>query len=546
MRLRTQLLLLQVAIVLVTVVGTGLVASGLQEQQLRNAYRERMIAVSQSIARLPTIIDAFDDPDPSQTIQPIAEVLRKASDLTYIVVTDKHGIRYSHPNPEEIGQHVSTDPTSVLEGTPYYGTQTGTLGTTWRVKLPIFGHDESVIGIVSVGILESELRSEYLGNSLLLFLTIGGATVFGVVGAAWVSAVIRKRIHGLEPEEIVRLLEARDAMLHGVREGIVAVDDAGRIALVNDAAAGLLDIDPTHEVLGRPAADVLDAELMRVVTDPTAEQRLILSGERVLLVRRDVATIDHRPVGTLLILRDNTELHALLRDLDGAQDLADGLRAQAHEFANKLHVISGLLELGHTEEVVSFIERVGNGGTLSSVTGSTGIKDLEVAALILVKQTRARELGTTIVIDPLSQLDGPVTQSLRNDLFTVLGNLLDNALEACASDGLVTMLITTVPHGSHGEEVVVTVTDNGPGIPPSLRQRVFQPGYSSKRTPRGKLSTGRGIGLALVKRVVERHGGSVTIDDAIGRGTRFTVRLPIMTENGKRDPSPSSVTVSST
>lgn len=545
MRLRTQLLLLQVAIVLVTVVGTGLVASGLQEQQLRNAYRERMIAVSQSIASLPTIIDAFDDPDPSEAIQPIAEVLRKASDLTYIVVTDKHGIRYSHPNPEEIGQHVSTDPTSVLQGKPYYGTQTGTLGTTWRVKLPIFGHDGTVIGIVSVGILESELRSEYLGNSLLLFLTIGGATVFGVVGAAWISSLIRKRIHGLEPEEIARLLEARDAMLHGVREGIVAVDDGGRIALVNDAAAGLLDIEPSREVLGRPATEVLDPELMRVVTDPATEQRLVLSGERVLLVRRDVATIDDRPVGTLLILRDNTELHALLRDLDGAQDLADGLRAQAHEFANKLHVISGLLELGHTEEVVSFIARVGNGGTLSSVTGSTGVKDLEIAALILVKQAKARELGTSIIVDPSSQLDVPITQQLRNDLFTVLGNLLDNALEACAPDGVIEMSITTLPEGPHGEEIVVVVMDDGPGVPPSLRQRIFQPGYSSKRTSRGKLSTGRGIGLTLVKRVVERHGGTVTIDGADERGARFTVRLPILTENASKEGSSSVAVVAS-
>lgn len=526
MKLRTQLLLLQLVIVLVTVIGTGLVASGLQEQQLRDAYRERMIAVSQSIAQLPAIINAFDDDDPSATIQPIAEVLRRASNLTYIVVTDKFGIRYSHPNPDEIGKHVSTDPTSVLAGHPYYGTQTGTLGTTWRVKLPIFGSEDDVVGIVSVGILESEVQGEYLGNSWLLFLTIGGATIFGVIGAAWVSSVIRKRIHGLEPEEIVRLLEAREAILHGVREGIVAVDATGNVALVNDAAANLLSLEQGRDVIGLPARDVLDPELMNVVSDSTIEQQLVLSGERVLLVRRDLATIDNQPVGTLLILRDNTELHAVLRDLDGAQDLADGLRAQAHEFANKLHVISGLLELGRTEEVISFIERVGNGGTLESVTGSTGIRDLEIAALILVKQTRARELGTTITLDPASQLDGSTIKALRNDLLTVLGNLLDNALEACASDGIVTVsIITTSPNPQHAE-IVITVTDNGPGIPELLRERIFQSGFSSKKTSHRKLATGRGIGLALVKRVVDRRGGTVLIDDAAECGTRFTVRLP--------------------
>jgi two-component system CitB family sensor kinase len=231
-------------------------------------------------------------------------------------------------------------------------------------------------------------------------------------------------------------------------------------------------------------------------------------------------------------LRDNTELHAVLRDLDGAQDLADGLRAQAHEFANKLHVISGLLELGHTDEVVAFIERAGNGGTLTSVTGSTGIKDLEVAALILVKQTRARELGTTTVVDPASTLDGPAIATLRNDLLTVIGNLLDNAIEACTSDGRVTLSIMMDSQGPERENVVVVVTDNGPGIAPELRQRVFEPGFSSKSASPTTFSTGRGIGLALVKRVVERHGGTVRVEDAADRGTRFTVRLPLATGQG--------------
>lgn len=540
MTLRTQLLLLQVAIVLVTVIGTGVVASWLQEQQLRDSYRERMVAVAQSIATLPVIVDAFDDPDPSAAIQPIAEVVRKASDVTYIVVTDEHGIRYSHPNPEQIGKPVSTDPSTVLDGKPYYGTQTGTLGESWRVKLPIFGAGGKVIGIVSVGILESELRSDYLGNSTLLFLTIGGAAVLGVIGAAWVSSLIRRRIYGLEPDQIVGLLEAREAMLHGVREGIVAIDEHGRLALVNDAAARLLDLDPGRDLMGLPAEEVLDPELLRLANDPGDEQRLVLSGERVLLVRRDEARIDTQPIGTLLILRDNTELHAILRDLDGAQDLADGLRAQAHGFANKLHVISGLLELGHIGDAVSFIERVGNGGTLSSVTGNTGITDLEVAALLLVKQAKALEIGTTIDVDRASILHGPVSESLRNDLLTVLGNLLDNAVEACASEGRVEVSIVSgpAPDVDGGEEIVVTVTDNGPGIPAGLRQRVFQPGYSSKTARRGRFPSGRGIGLTLVKRIVDRHGGSILVGDAAERGTRITVHLPCPTAEEAADVHP--------
>ena len=155
MKLGVQLLLLQVAIVLTTVVGTGVTAVWLQEQQLREAYQDRMIAVAQSVAGLPVITEAFDDADPSATIQPVAEVIRRASDVTYVVVANDLGIRYSHPNPDRIGEKVSTDPAIPLSGEIYVGTQTGTLGESWRVKVPIFADDGEVMGQVSVGILES-------------------------------------------------------------------------------------------------------------------------------------------------------------------------------------------------------------------------------------------------------------------------------------------------------------------------------------------------------------------------------------------------------
>ena len=531
MTLRVQLLLLQVAIVLITVVGTGAVASFLQEQQLRDGYRDRMTAVAQSVAALPSVVTAFGDSDPSKTIQPIAEAIRKASDVTYVVVTNSAGIRYSHPDPSLIGKHVSTDPGIALQGQTYVGTQTGTLGESWRVKVPIFNAKHAVIGIVSVGILEADLRSDYLGNSTLLFLTIGLAAIIGVVGAAGVTAVIRKRTYGLEPEQIAGLLEEREAMLHGVREGLVAVDDRGRIALINDAALRLLDLEQTPGLVGSLAKDRLDGELVRLLASGEAEQSLVLSGERVLLVRRDIAEIDGRTIGTILILRDNTELHALLRDLDGVQGLADGLRAQAHGFANKLHVISGLLELGHLDKAVSFIAHEGSRGTLSSVTGSTRIRELEVIALLLVKQVRAEELGIAVTIDPDSTLpplaSHPAAETLRTDLVTVIGNLLDNAVEASTNGGRISVSIQTRMEGDEGSQLVISVADTGEGIPPELRERVFSSGYSSKTVLPGTVSTGRGIGLTLVKRIAERHDGSVSVGTGAEGGAVITVRLPV-------------------
>lgn len=521
MTLGMQLLLLQVAIVLTTVVGTGATAVWLQEQQLREAYQERMIAVAQSVAGLPVIIDAFDDADPSATIQPVAETIRKASDVTYVVVANDLGIRYSHPNPDRIGEKVSTDPAIPLSGQVYVGTQTGTLGESWRVKVPIFASDGEVMGQVSVGILESELRADFLGGLSGLLAALVVAAVVGVVGSAWIGRVIRRRIYGLEPDEIRAMLETREAMLHGIREGIVAVDDDGRLVLMNDAAARLLDVADPDAVLGEPIDSVLDRELARFIASGEDRETPVLSGERVLLVHGDRMRIEGRDVGSIAILRDRTELETTLRELQGAQGLAEGLRAQSHEFSNKLHVVSGLLELGHVDAAIAFIQRVGSGGALSAVDEHDGLADVEAAALVLAKRSRAQELGLTLELDPASHLDVADGDVPRTDLLTVVGNLLDNAIEACGLGG---RIILSVRDDLDPGAVVVTVDDDGPGVAEELRDAIFEPNVSDKAATPGKAR--RGIGLTIVKRIAVRLHGTATVTASPTGGARFTVRLP--------------------
>jgi two-component system CitB family sensor kinase len=520
MTLGMQLLLLQVAIVLTTVVGTGITAVLIQEQQLRTAYQDRMVAVAQSVAGLPVILDAFDDDDPSETIQPVAEVIRRASDVTYVVVADEYGIRYSHPNPDRIGERVSTDPAIPLSGQVYVGTQTGTLGESWRVKVPIFDGDE-VIGQVSVGILESELRAEFLGGLGGLLAALAAAALVGVVGSAWIGRVIRRRIYGLEPDEIRAMLETREAMLHGIREGLVAVDERGRIVLMNDAAARLLDVEDPERVLGLPVEEVLDRELARFIGSGEDRETPVLSGERVLLVHGDRVHVDGREIGSIAILRDRTELETTLRELEGAQGLAEGLRAQSHEFSNKLHVVSGLLELGHVDAAIAFIQRVGSGGPLSTLDGHDGIADVETAALVLAKRSRARELGLSLEIDPDSHLEAVTDAAQRTDLVTIVGNLLDNAIEAGTLGGRIDL---SIRDDDEDGMLVVRVDDDGPGVPPDRRAAVFEPDVSGKAPVPGKPR--RGIGLAIVQRVATRLGGHASVEDSPAGGARFVVRLP--------------------
>lgn len=527
MSLRVQLLLLQALIVCAVVLVTGIVAAGLLERQVRDAYLDRMIGVAQSVATLPAIQNAFDDDDPSAVIQPIAEVIREASNVTYVVVTDADGIRFSHPDADRIGEKVSTDPSVPLSGKTYVGTQTGTLGESWRAKVPVRSEDGEVIGTASVGILESSLRDDFVGGLGALVVPLVIAAVVGIFGAAGVTAIIRRRIYRLEPKEIASLVGSRETMLHGMSEGMISVDEAGVIVLVNDAALELLGLDE-DSLTGRIAAEVLDPSLVGVLQRGEPGGQLVLAGERILVARSTGTELNGKTVGATLLVRDHTELHQLLREMDGAQSLTNGLRAQAHEFANKLHVISGLLELGLVDDARAFVERTGTGGALR-VPGEDVIREFpELAALLLVKASHARELGMSLSITDSPPVPGWIRSdaalTLRSDLVTVVGNLIDNALEACAAGNRI-----EVGFAVDGEKVRVTVEDDGEGIPPDQYERVFEEGVSSKAVAADASPSlrRRGIGLALVRRTVLRAGGTVSVGRSEPGGARFAVELPI-------------------
>ncbi|MDQ0641846.1 ATP-binding protein [Microbacterium murale] len=518
MTLRTQLVLLQVVIVLAIVLTAGLAAMLMQERQIREASQERMVAVAQSVAQLPTIVEAYGSPDPSSVIQPIAELIRDSSNVAYVVVTDDQGIRFSHPNPDRIGEPVSTDPSVALSGETYVGTQTGTLGESWRVKVPVFDADGDVIGQVSVGILESALREDFMGDIAGFLLALGVATVIGVIAATGVARMVRRRIYGLEPDDIRGLLETREATLHGIREGMLALDEQGVVSLCNDAAARLLGMSGPADAVGRPASELLDglADLITEteVDDDAAPQRLVLSGERVLVARAAPVRVQERRVGTVLTLMDRTELDRALRELAGAQSLAEGLRAQQHEFSNTLHTIGGLIELGEFDAARRVVDRAGDGGALSRLDAPDGVQDIELAAILLAKRARARELGVNLTISDDSLFPA---RSGDGDLGTVVANLLDNALDAAGHGGHVVISIEQA--GDSG--ICIRVEDDGPGVPMERRGDVFRLGYSTKTDDRQ-----RGYGLTLVARVVDRLGGSVELSPAASGGARFTVRIP--------------------
>jgi sensor histidine kinase regulating citrate/malate metabolism len=510
--LRFQLVALQLGIVLAVLTAVGAVTIRMQEQQLRDAYKGRLIGVAESVARLPSVVDAFGTPVPAETIQPIAEVIRQASNVTYVVVTDRNGVRQSHPNPAEIGKHVSTDPSVPLSGEIYVGTQTGTLGESWRVKVPIFDGTGTVIGSASVGVLESTLAEDLHEDLPQLFGWLLVAAVLSSLGAMYISKMVWRRIYKLEPEDIAALLETRDAMLHGLGEGLVAVDADGKVALVNDEARRLLGVG--EEITGSPGAVCLEPGVQRLLASGSATEELVLSGERILLGKVNAATVDGREVGKVLILRDRTELHAMLRDRDGALDVTQALRAQAHEFANKLHVISGLLELGERDKAIEYLGRSHSDADIANRPLAAGITDHGVQALLIAKSTVCAERGIEIDVSP----DSVCSPEAGGDVITVLGNLIDNAVDAAGYDSTIAVRIDETADGAR----TITVEDEGPGVPEADRARVFDAGVTTKDA---EGINSRGFGLALVQRVARRRGGAAEVSSSALGGACFTVVL---------------------
>ncbi|MCT7352645.1 sensor histidine kinase [Streptomyces sp. 15-116A] len=515
-RVFSQVLLMQLAIAAgVAVLATGLFLAPLGDQLDDQAMR-RALAIAQTTAEQDRIADDLRStpPSPDGPVQREAERIRETTGAEYIVVMDRRGVRWSHTDPRRIGGHVSTDPGQALAGHEVMEIDDGTLGRSARGKVPLRDEDGEIIGAVSVGIAYDSVRARLIQAIPGLLAYAGGALAVGALAAWLISRRVHRQTRDLAFSDIAALLAEREAMLHGIREGVVALDRAGRIRLLNDEAQRLLDLD--DEAVGRSPDEALgegrtaDVLAGRV----TGTDLLTVRGRRVLVANR-MPTDDGGAVATL---RDRTELEQLGRELDSTRGLIDALRAQDHEHANRMHTLLGLLELEMYDEAVEFVGEVVGDHRATAEQVTEKIRDPLLAALLVGKATVAAERGVALKLSDGTRLPDRLIDP--RGIVTVVGNLVDNALDAVAG----------TPHArvevelrAEGRTAVLMVRDTGPGIAPEQHELIFTEGWSTKQPPAHRE---RGIGLSLVRRLAERQGGSATVGEAPGGGAEFTVVLP--------------------
>ncbi|MFF8599629.1 ATP-binding protein [Streptomyces sp. NPDC015232] len=514
-RVFSQVLLMQLAVATgVTVLATGLFLAPLSAQLDDQAMR-RALAIAETTASPEVAADlATSRPTPDGPVQTEAERIRRSTGAEYVVVMDTAGIRWSHTDPAQIGRRVSTDPSAALAGRTVMEIDSGTLGRSARGKAPLRDRRGEIVGAVSVGIEYDSVRDRLVAAIPGLLRYAGGALAAGALAAWLISRRLQRQTHDLAFSDISALLAEREAMLHGIREGVVAIDGAGRIRLVNDEAQRLLGIGP--EATGRPLEEVLgEGRTTEVLAGrATGEDLVTVRGSRVLIANR-MPTHDGGAVATL---RDRTELERLGRELDSTRGLIDALRAQDHEHANRMHTLLGLLELEMYEEAVAFVTEVVGVHRATAEQVTEKVHDPLVAALLVGKAAVAAERGVALRVAPGSLLPDRLVDP--RELVTVVGNLVDNALDAASG----------TPHArvevelrAEGRTVVLRVGDSGPGVPEERRELIFAEGWSTKEPPaHGK----RGLGLPLVRRLAERRGGSAVVGTGPDGGAEFTVLLP--------------------
>lgn len=511
-----QILVLQLLVVAVVVVAGAAIGVQQLRSQITRQEGVRALAVAEALAASPQVREAMTSPDASRVLQPIAESVRAADDLTFVVFADRDQVRLTHPDQAQIGRRLSTDAGDVLAGREVVTTERGTLGRSVRAKVPIRDEAGRVVGVVSVGSLVEKVGTQVRAALPRLALYVLVALLLGAAGSVLLARRLKRQTFGLEPSEIGRLLEQREATLRGIHEGLVVVDGSGRVSLVNDEAVRLLNI-PADSV-GRSLGELDLSPRLRDVLggEVDGDDEIVLRAGRVLVLNRKALAVRGRPIGAVTTLRDRSRLDDLTRELDGARSVTDALRAQAHEFANRMHTVAGLLELGAYDEAVGFVERASAGSDELAARLTAQIAEPAVAALLLAKSSSAAERGSELRVSAEAFLPAG-TGADADALITVLGNLIDNALEALGTDrGWVEVLLVPREDG-----VLVEVRDSGPGVAPELAEDVFRNGFTTKVAQQAGT---RGLGLALARQACVTRGGWVEVRN--DGGAVFTALLP--------------------
>ncbi|WP_249266859.1 sensor histidine kinase [Mycobacterium colombiense] len=540
LRLATQVMLLQLVIVTLTlIVAFGLFAA-FNRARLDSQYHVHATDIARVVASSPTVVTniaRYDGAPLTPTpqlidelatgpIQGVASRVQERTHVLFVVIANVDGIRVADPQRDRLGRHISADIAAPLAGQEMAAHDDTVLGRAIVAKIPIFEPGTNrVLGVVVVGLSTKAFDEQFSKNLRVLAAMAGALLVIAIAGSAVLARRWRGLTLGLRPAEITGLVRTQAAVLQGIGEGVLAADTSGYTTFVNDEACRLLEI---ANKTGRPVDQIgLTPRILDVFEAADSAPVLASVGERIVVVSARPVSREGRALGTVLVVRDRTDVESLTRQLDAVQVMSTVLRAQRHEFANRLHLLNGLLQGGHVDEGLQYLEEIlGSGPLGSALPGIEAIRDAYLQAFLAAKGAAAREAGVTLTIGENTWVSGRL--GLPVDVTTVVGNLLDNAIDAARTGGNDVKEVE-VELLQNGSTLHITVADSGDGVAPDFVDHLFTEGTTTK--PDSGIPGGRGIGLALSRQISRALGGDLWLASAGDaelrlRGAEFIARLP--------------------
>lgn len=544
--LATRLFLVQLFLVALVTAALSATSYATAQTRAHEATADRVLSIAQTLANDPYVATAVASPRPSARLQPYALKVNAMAQVDFVTIMAPDRTRFTHPNPDELGHRYIGSIDSALAGHSQVEDYIGTLGPSVRAIAPVFDDGGDVIAMVSVGVtLETLSLAQTAVLPAILWVALA-AVVLGGIGSWLLSRYLRRVTLGYAPEELRSFFAYYDSALHSLREGLVLVDDKGRLVLYNDQAADLLGLPPAGALKPAPVAGLGLPETVAELFESgrRAADEIHLTRNRILVISQQRATEPEagptarfpfrwapslrrgdpggrgasRYLGTVATLRDHTELQALTGELESMKTLSEALRAQTHEHANRLHTVATMIELGREREALEFAVQDRQESQRLTDEFVQSIDEPFLTALMIGKAAQAHERGIQLTMTASGEL--PPDSLDARDLVTVTGNLLDNAFDAAATSELRSVW---ADFSAADGTLIISVADSGPGVDTDHLDEIFRLGGTSKSSGAGP--GGHGLGLALVRQAVARLDGTLEVES--DGGAIFTVTLPL-------------------
>ncbi len=519
MKLQYKMVILFSAILLFSVGITGYNTNNQLQKTIETQMGNNAMDLAVTIASLKNIQKNLVNKD-AETIQKQIETFREKTRFQYIIVMDMDGIKYSYPYEVSIGKkYLSGGEEDVLKyGKAYTSADRNRFISAIRAFVPIYYEGEQ-IGAVLVGLLNDTVNREIEPYTRNFQISLIIALVLGVIFTFVMTTNIKKTIFGQEPKEISLLLGEKELILESIDTGIIAINSNQEITLMNDLAKKIFRVDNAKE----HDISMFDTYYTELLVSSMKQDETILHVDvktkyniNLLCSFKPLKNHNNEIIGAVSTFQNKTEVKRMVEELGGMKHLTDNLRAQNHEFLNKLHIISGLIQLDEKEQAVKFIAELSH--QRQEILGilTHNIKNVYVSGLLLAKYSKALELKIDFVVDKYSNMD-MLPQDMSPDKFcSILGNLVENAIEELAGR---THSKIYIKLKQDAECIHIIVEDNGSGIDEDKQEKIFERGISSKKGQRG-------YGLWIIHNYIEEANGSIMLSSS-EKGTTWEVKLPM-------------------